>query len=507
VSTRRLSPHAFALTLTGKLEAATSVKDNGDHLKELIEIIKYNRGRRTLETLGNKAYTALCEILFEKLDNERQVVLVQKKRKATDNLILCAIAIRHVIVSAVRTVKVKTVTALIDLMIETQPRRDEPRTKPLLEEFPRVLRVLLEHQPHVERLSLAAWEKTVDFCIGCLADSSKDVEVEASNSWSTNLSGRGRTPFDSTDASIARGSPHEPLARTKSVPDEMSRSTDDLIHCLLALVTATNAPVFKKAEAIMTALLYFLKRRHGRGKLAAAALAGINAILARIALQKLDLSKRTIKELLPLMKVMWSEQVLRDEMLITLSYTEAHVSSLVADIEDTTTCSDLEAVLDTMYTDYRTRKETTMQQYLEEDHLCFRHLGAADVDTHPLHTLVFSLDTEHVKSEGLWATVHAIARFSSMLDKRKRKMAPDREADGESVPKRARIDFLFDEYARHLAEPRSNAKRAALQVISFMVQEAPVDEERLRTLTERLTSCISDENAANSAWAMLALTA
>ena len=178
------------------------------------------------------------------------------------------------------------------------------------------------------------------------------------------------------------------------------------------------------------------------------------------------------------------------------------MSSLIADIEDTTTCSDLEAVLDAMSTDYRTRKETTMQQYLEEDHLCFRHLGAADVNTHPLHTLVFSLDTEHVKSEGLWATVHAIARFSSMLDKRKRRMAPAREADGESVPKRARVDFLFDEYARHLAEPRSNAKRAALQVIAFMV-----DEDRLRTLIERLTSCISEENAANAAWAMVALTA
>ena len=86
-------------------------------------------------------------------------------------------------------------------------------------------------------------------------------------------------------------------------------------------------------------------------------------------------------------------------------------------------------------------------------------------------------------------------------------MAPNRDADGESVPKRARVNYLFDEYARHLTEPRSNAKRAALQVISFMVQEAPVDEDRLRTLTERLTSCISEENAANAAWAMVALTA
>ncbi|KZM20995.1 ATP binding [Ascochyta rabiei] len=484
-------------------------KERTAGLKDLILILKHNRGKPSLEALGNKAYLALCETLFQCLRDERSSFLQGKSNtpKTQANFLRSATSLRLVIASGVRTIKSSTVEVIIDTIIEVLPGTDGLLLKPLLEDLPKTLRLLLEYQPHVERLSVDCWDAAVDFCIDSLAGFSTEAEAEALSSWSTNVSSRGRTPFHSTEVSIARGSTREPVQRTKSVTDEFAHSTENFIHCLLALVKATNAPVLDKAEAILTALLHFLSRRTGRGSVAAAALAGINAILARIALQSLDLSKRIIKGLLPLIKPMWSEHILRDEILITLTYTEAHISSLVADLEDTTTCLDLEAVLEAMYADYRTRKETTAHQYLEEDHLCFRHLGASGADTHPLHTLVFSMETEHAKSEGLWATVYAIARFSSMLDKRKRKTASEREVGGESVFKRARIDLLFDEYTRHIAEPRSNAKRAALQVVAFSVQEGPVDEDKLQSLLEKLTSCMADENVAHSVWAMIGLAA
>lgn len=427
------------------------------------------------------------------------------KTEASKNFTKCALATRLVVASGVRTIKSSTVEYIIESIVEVLPNKDPPRMKALLLDLPKTMRMILEHEPHVERLSLPCWTAAVDFCIDSLVGSSIGAEDDTPNSWSTNVSSRGRTPFESTDVSMARGSPRDPVARTKSVTDEFSHSTDDFIHCLLSLVKASNAPVLGKAEAIMTALLYFLKRRSGRGSVAAAAMAGINAVLARTALQMLDLSKRIIKELLPLMNIMWTEQQLRDEVLIALTYTEAHISSLAADVEDTTACVDLETLLETMYADYRTRKETTMHQFLEEDHLCFRSMAAAAATTHPLNTLAFSLETEHVKSEGLWSTVHTIARYSSMLDQRKRNAAHDREDHGESHPKRARMEFLFDEYTRHISEPRSNAKRAALQVIAFSIQEGRVDEDKLHLLIAKLLACMSDENATHSVWAMIAL--
>ena len=206
-----------------------------------------------------------------------------------------------------------------------------------------------------------------------------------------------------------------------------------------------------------------------------------------------------------MMKSMWAELMLRDEIVITLMYTEAHISSMLADLDNETISFDLEALIETMYGDYRRRQDTTAHQYLEEDHLCFRHLGRPNRDTHPLSTYAFSMEAEHLRFEGLWGTVSTIARFSYMLDERRRKSALAALDAGQSVSKRPRGTQLFQEYLRHVLEPRSNAKRAALQVIAFMVQDGPVDQEDLQSMLEKLTSCISDENPAHSVWAMIAL--
>ncbi|RAR13257.1 ataxia telangiectasia mutated [Stemphylium lycopersici] len=198
--------------------------------------------------------------------------------------------------------------------------------------------------------------------------------------------------------------------------------------------------------------------------------------------------------------------MLRDEIMINLMYTEAHIATLLAHADNDTTTSDVEALVETMYSDYRRRQETTVHQYLEEDHLCFSHLGPSDNDTHPLNTCAFSMQTDHQRYEGLWSTVSIIARFSFMLDQRRRVIAHDRShLDQESFSKRVRVTRLFSDYLRHVSEPRSNAKRAALQVLAFMVQEGPFDDEELQPMLEKLTSCISDENPVHSVWAMIAL--
>lgn len=295
------------------------------------------------------------------------------------------------------------------------------------------------------------------------------------------------------------------MSRTKPVVAEHVYAADDFVHCIHHLVKASNAPLLDRSEAVLTALLRYLQHKTGRGSVVVAALAAVNSVLARTALQSLELTKRTIRKLLPLLKSMWSDAILRDEILITLTYTEAHIASLLTDAYDETTSSDLEVLIETMYSDYRRRQETTAHQYLEEDHLCFRHLGSPTDGTHPLHTYAFSMDAEHQRHEGLWSTVATIARFSFMLDQRRRTIAYDRSDTEESSSKRLRVTQLSSEYLRHVSEPRSNAKRAALQIVAFMAQQGPFGEEDLQPMLEKLTSCISDENPVHSVWAMLGL--
>ncbi|KAF2848137.1 hypothetical protein T440DRAFT_556925 [Plenodomus tracheiphilus IPT5] len=489
------------------LVQSSRVTDRSTGLKDLVHILKHNRGKPSLEALGNKAYLALCESLFQCLRDERSHYMrhgPKAKSTRTALLPLSASALRHVIASGVRTIKSSTVEIIIDTIIELLPGQDG-LVKPLVEDLPKTLRSLLDYQPHVERLSKDCWDAAVDFCIDCLAGVSMEAEGEPQDSWSTNMSSRARTPLESVDFTSLRASPRLPVSRTKSVPEEVAQSTEDFVQCLYSLVKASNAPLLDKAGPILAALQQYLQRRTGRGSVAAAALAAINSVLVRISTQSLQLTKRTVQDLLPLMRSMWSEPILRQEIIISLIYTEAHVSSLLTDADDGAVSVELEALIDTIYGDYRRRQETAPHQFLEEDHLCFRHLGRANKDTHPLNTSAFSMEMDHQRCEALWATVSIIARFSYLLGQRRRHITPERSGLRQGMSKRLRVTSLFPEYLRHVFEPRSNAKRAALQVLAFMVQEGPMDEDDLQSMLEKLTACIADENPVHSVWAMIGL--
>ncbi|KAH7384291.1 hypothetical protein DE146DRAFT_222027 [Phaeosphaeria sp. MPI-PUGE-AT-0046c] len=502
-------PEATTIPEAKQLIESSNQKKRLAGLRDLINILKHNRGKPSLEALSNKNYMALCELLFQNLRDERSTYLGRGKQTVATAapVKLAASALRHVIATAVRIIKGSTVEIILDTILEVLPGANGGLMKELIEHLPKTLRILLEYQPHVERLSQKSWDTTLDFCIESLYGffDTSDPEVEQPSSWSTTVSSRARTPFESTDLTSSRASPRAPLTRTKSVNDEHSHIAEDFIHCIHSLVKASNAPVLSKADAVIAAMLQVLRRRSGRSSGAAAALSAINSVLTRIAVQSLELTKNTISELLPLMKIMWSEPALRDEIIITLTYTEPHLISLLADQDNETVTFDLEALIEIMYGEYRKRQETTAHQYLEEDHLCFRHLGAAAADTHPLNTCAFSMETEHVGFEGLWGTVSNIARLSHMLDQRRHTIAHKHSKPEESVSKRPRVTQLFQEYLRHVLEPRSNAKRAALQVVAFMVQEGPVDSDDLQGMIEKLTLCISDENAVHSVWAMIGL--
>jgi ataxia telangiectasia mutated family protein len=497
------------LTRYPGLIQATTNKTIVPALKELVKALKdslqYGRGKFGPEALGNKMCLDLCKAIFAFF----YTVLNGKAKAptASSQLNLASSALRHVVLSGVRTIKNSTVEYIVDSIIKFFHDEKGRMFEPLMKDLPGALRVLFEYQPHVERLSKKYWNSAVDFCIEFSYIDPAVPEAELSNTCDTSVSSRGRTPFDSTDASGARASPHKTRHRSKPVSDGFSRSTDHLMSCLHALVKASNAPLLDKAESIVTILLNFLQNRVDRNKTAVTALAAINAVLSRVVVQSLELTKHTVQRLLPLMAEMWSDPAIRDELLITLTYTGPFIASLMADREAESAHSDVEALTEAMYSDYRSRKDITARQYLEEDSLCFRHLGRADTDTHPLNTYVFSMATEHLPIEGLWATVSAVARFSSMLDKRRRAASSNREGNNGIMKKRVRVTRFFDEYLRHVAEPRSNAKRAALQVVAFLVQEEPVNADDLQSVLEKLTSCISDENAVHSVWALIGLAA
>ncbi|KAF2011391.1 hypothetical protein BU24DRAFT_495581 [Aaosphaeria arxii CBS 175.79] len=488
------------------LISSSKLNDRTAGLKDLIHILRHNQGKPTLEVLGNKAYHALCETLFQCMRDERSTFLKGKSKSAKTAALLplSASALRQIVNSGVRTIKSSTVENIVETIIEVLPGKDDGLIKPLLEDLPKALRALLEYQPHVERLSQDCWGAAVDFCTDALVTFFVEPDVEQPHSWSTTVSSRSRTPLGATEPvtkSISRDRP----GKSHFIAEEFSHTAEDFVHCILLLTKASNAPVLTKADPIFHTLIQFLQHRTGRGH--SAALAAINCVLVRISLHFSELTKSIIQELLPLMKNLWSDISLRDEILITLMHTETHLASILSDKEASSASFDLEALIEVIYADYRRRQENATLQFLEDDHLCFRSIGKPRLDTHPLNTYAFSLEMGYHRSETLWATVSAIAHYSSMLDERKRVQAQGRDHDEESFAKRPRATNHFQDFLRHVSGSRSNTKRAALQVLAFMVQEGPLTEEDVRSTLERLTVYIADENPVHSSWAMIALAA
>lgn len=493
------------------LISSSRVTDRSNGLKELIRILKHNRGSPSLEHLKNKAYQALCDDVFQCMRDERAAFLRSKAKSSRISPLfpLTATALRSIVNAGVHIIKTNTVENIIYTIIEILPGKNDALIKPLLEDLPKALKALLEYQPHVERLSKDCWDSAVDFCIESLSSFLVEPETEPQNSWSTGASprdrSRTRTPLDNAEPTTPKSSIRD-LPIRQPIPEAFLHPSEDFIHCLHSLAKASNAPILDKAESILATILPFLHRKTGRSH--SAALSIINAVLMRISLHSVQLTKRTIQDLLPLMKSLWADSLLRDEILITLMITETHLSSVLAlrDSDAEATNFDLEALVEIMYNEYRRRQEHSGLQFLEDDHLCFRHPGQPRLDTHPLNTYAFSMHTEHTRAESLWALIAAIARLSSMLDRRKRN-PQNREDDDQPSVKRARGANLFHDYLRHVSEPRSNAKRAALQVLAFVLQEDAMNEGDLQSTLEKLTTYISDENPVHSSWAMIALTA
>lgn len=500
------------------------MKERATGLKDLVHILKHNRGKTSLETITNKAYLALCETLFQCIRDERTSYYQAKPQSVKTHaelLRLSANALRHVVNSALRTIKATTVELIIETIIELLPGNDGKFLKHLADDLPKSLRALLEYQPHVERMSQECWDDAVNFCVESLSDIFPDDEGDMAgevpqDSWGTVTSSRARTPLEVNDGpsgpslreidSTPRATPRGASFREKRYTDEQIHAAEDMVHCLRSLVGASNAPIVASADALCSVLITFLRKKTTRGN--AAALAAINTILPRIMFSKSQLSEEVIRGVLPMFKFFWGDILMRDEIMITLKYTEPQIRRLLAQDHDDSLSVDLEAFIDTLYSDYRRRQESTAHQFLEDDYLCFRKASGVATTSHPLSTPAFSMNTENPRCEGLWAIVATVARISAMLDQRKRRTVNDSAPHDEGVAvKRLRVTHHFQEYLRHVSEPRSNAKRAALQVLAFIVQEEQLDEEQIQDLLEKLTGYMSSENSSHASWAMIALAA
>ena len=416
----------------------------------------------------------------------------------------CANLLRTAVEIGVRKIRYKTVKAVIEHIIQILPGVDEHYCEPLANDYVKALRAILSYSPHPEHLPKDAWQVVVDFCnegirayVSSLDEtrSSSLAIIDGSNRFSGPLS-RSST-LDSSEnvanKSFSSASKNGPAFHMRTIVEELT-------FCLQYLYCASNAPVLEKARETIMVLLKLLRSSFPLGQEHQAAFATTNAVLSHTMTEDVDLTRKIIREIVPLVQRHWIARstTLKEEMLITLTYTGFLMPTLTQTNEMDGFLGSLQCLADIMQAEYSKKSE---REQLQFDDLQLATI-ADDNCRVPLSTRAFFLRSGGAKAEQAWATLDTIALTLTTLHHPRH--TPTVTSDLGPPHKRQMVMQPVDNLLQQLRLNLSKEKATALQILTFVGDRQIFDSTTLKTLIESLMPFISSDAIPLSNWAMLA---
>ncbi|KAF2138836.1 uncharacterized protein K452DRAFT_320941 [Aplosporella prunicola CBS 121167] len=511
--------------LLDKIEKAENVKQRDEFLDDFKQLLSYRRNNPELNNVEGNTHSDLLDSLFDCHDKvfdrykkapTRHTPKPGSKRGTTvkdkklDSLTRLAAAINLTLESCIRQIEIKTVKVVIIFILDVLENLED-HSEQLRVDFHKCLRLVLSYPPHVEHLPKNIWNTILEYCLdGISSFQHRSVSGSSFHHTGTTSGARG-TPDPS-----AESTPRSSFMRDSSNIDRHSSGSsgsiamNELVYCVRYLTSATNAPLFDKAyQRILFVLIEWLQAPRGIIGAYVEAFTAINHIISRISLDFGAVAQQAIKSLIPIIRNSWSSRLslLKEELLITLIHSKAHIASMlhmVADDADELRF-DLESLLDTMQAEYGKRPD---REQLQVDDLRLRFRVDCPFEQSPFHMALCRLRPGNTKSEHPWILVHLISYFSVLLDSTRAPAVADNSflQDGEETPsKKQRTMQYLQDYLRQLMNPHSTSKVCASQIVTFMVHQTPLDVESLEFALDKLTTQVSDGNAAVSNWAMLAI--
>jgi ataxia telangiectasia mutated family protein len=413
----------------------------------------------------------------------------------------CAKVLRITITAGLRTIRAKTVTALVDHIIDTLPVPEGGYCEGLSLDYVKCLRIISEYQPHVEHMR-DTWQLAIDFClqgISQLQDRSQDEALAPSNSI-------GTPSLRSPTLSLTRRSRAETpkLTSRNQASVIFRREVDDLVACIRYLTRATNTPLVPKAGDILIALVQYLKASDSVRIGHQDAFASINTILARISNYCIEITRTAILDLYPIIKELWSTKAsgLKDEMVMTLILTKTHVIALLQLPSQTGFKEDIESLLETLQGDYAKRLERDQLQVDDVEMQLQSPLTRSSFETP-----TFRLRRSNIGAEGHWTTVFLMSLYSHLLDALKRKSQIEHRRSNIDEPmKKQRVSYLYQDYLRLASTGTVSSQICVLQILAFLPLFTVFTDDQLLEFIDSLRNIITEPNGAVSSWAMLALS-
>ena len=400
--------------------------------------------------------------------------------------------------------------ALFQHVTQTLPTTDGGYCEPLVSDYFKALRVILEYPPHPEHFKKEDWHELADFCNEAIHDLNNAlIENESSLSHRVRESGSFR---DNVSRSATPQGHGISLRKTNSQNTQISgmlslkSSAEELILCTRYLHLTPNAPIGEKAQAVLQNLIEFLRLSTHASHTQQAAFDCINSILARIVTDDVGLARDTVKSVLPIISRYWQSKssTLKDSMLISLINGEPHFKQIVQSVESGGFTSDLQDLLEAFKDDYCKRPEREQLQIAD------LNLANAPYDLeheNPLCLKAFRARPGVIKVEQSWALLQVSRSVIAVLDlysNAQNQSSPAEEFN--PATKRRKISSTWENVLLRAKMAQGAEKLHAVQIMAFLLDQPIDDEYTMQYSLDVLLSCLSDNNSTIVSWAMLAMS-
>lgn len=400
----------------------------------------------------------------------------------------CAIVFRLAVELGVRKITSKTANAVIDHITDTLPVAGEAYCQPLSDDYPKILRAILEHAPHVEHLRDRKWRSLVDFLIQGISHYALEEENPSSGTNASTLSQHSRngraTSFRISQSSGPRASRYE-----------AGRPTEDLFFCLDRLTTSTNAPTMSRAKIIMDCLMRFFNSTSSGSALHQVAFSCLNNISTKVITEDSRLAESVVLEILPTIRRLWSSKnlLLRDEMLITLVLSSDIIQALPNTNPSDDVRSSLSNLLEVMSNEYSRRSE---RDILQLDEISF----TSDRMHQAMSLINFRIRAEQTRGTFKWATISVLTSLALTVDRF------SRGKTNETPSKRRKLTNSVDEVLRQSISASPLEKIRALQIINLLLSSSTDISDMFLSLIVQFTNQILDEDCTIAAWTMVSVS-
>ena len=480
--------------------------ERGKGLENVKHILRNNS---KFDKLSDDSFHAIYESLFRVAVSEVSTYLKAKattSRTAAENrLSACASSLRLAVEVAVRIVKLKTIRSVLSHITETLTLPGGKFCEPLALDYAKCLRAVLSYQPHVEHLSKPERERVISFCLKCIKTAEVEVEEDDTASGAEVISTGGTMNGLSYRSSRSHLKDSGGSQGNRSLAKHIA---EEMIGCIALLTAAPNAASGKASEDLLWAVIEFLKKSMFTSSSHQDAFAAINHIIAWTRTENIELTRKAASPLVRLIRSHWSMKsasALKDEMLITLLYLEPYFIAVMQQDESFTLRSELSGMLEIMRNEY-SQRQARDQLRIEDLRLEFDDRDSKQFNA--ISSPLFRLRSDNARAEANWATLYMLASFCHLLSNAEQ---ADRSSDDEDERinqgprKRPRLSDESDETLKHSTSGTPASRICALQTMAFLAQRKAFSAKQIAKIAEKLSLSCSEDNAAVSSWALLAL--